>query len=638
MDINSLAGATPFTAQPPETPRDYMQRKPKEHLSARKLRPRSGGFGKETSTKTVTVGSSAPEKQQIPDIYKLPVAPAQEVNQTQEPKIASIRETQKRGKRDLYKRLGDERTEYNRAKENHITETYAKNRQIVESGRDIQKEEFAADWQGYFANHKYIEQAMSDGHIDDEELRQINNLHGMSRDEREEVLNRLEKKYGPVGMQFDNYGNEYVATNDPDWVDPEARQWPAPNGPSSKPGTPHTAVSGQSVASRPETPDHFEDDGGQHDALRKQVRGIGEQLAGEINQQRKYLEASRRDRRDLIPEGASSARNQYKLLMTPRNRNFLSHLGLDPEISKHLPTSREDISKLYTKLDRIGIGYVSTSRIYEHFRTSGMKISKSDAERLVQLCDTNSDGYVQKLDLVNALQKLQPMIGVEMCMPSAVARQNNMVKGILKETEEELAKRIVMEKPKLPQEVLDEVFTPRIGTRNLSRHLGRRQIDGANVIMPEKKSALYSGPEERFMTSHTLMCLQMTSDFHTPEQRERLRKKKKYFVKLDMMHEKAGALEFRARQRDAHFDGHETARIALKRQQLERYTKANLVGADLYDRMEAKHRNRLRVMSRSPHLQQTFDIFNKGDPSKQQQRLKDWDAGKIIDASRYEHD
>ena len=389
---------------------------------------------------------------------------------------------------------------------------------------------------------------------------------------------------------------------------------------------------------RPPTPDHFEDDGGRHDGLRKQVRGIGEQLAGELHEQRKILQATKLDRNKHVPEGATSARNQYKLLMTPRNRNFLSQLGLDPEISRHLPATREEIGRLYSKLDRIGIGFVPTSRIYEHFRTTGMRISKSDAERLVQLCDTNSDGYVQKLDLVNALQKLQPMIGVEMCMPSAVARQNNMVKGLMKESEEEMAKLNVGEKPEGPQEVLDEVFSPRVGITNMSRKIGRKQIAGTNVITPNKNTALYSEPAERFMTAHTQMCLQTKGQYKTPEQLAKLRKSKQYFVKLDMMHERIGALEFRARERDREADWHEKDRIQNKRKQLERYTEANLVGADLFDRMQAKHRNRLRVMSRSPHLQQTFDIFNKGDPSKQRQRLKDWDAGLIVDATRYEHD
>ena len=34
----------------------------------------------------------------------------------------------------------------------------------------MQLEEFAAAWQEYLANHKYIEEAMSDGHVDPDEL------------------------------------------------------------------------------------------------------------------------------------------------------------------------------------------------------------------------------------------------------------------------------------------------------------------------------------------------------------------------------------------------------------------------------------------------------------------------------------
>ena len=142
------------------------------------------------------------------------------------------------------------------------------------------------------------------------------------------------------------------------------------------------------------------------------------------------MQATEFDKESHVPPGATTKRNQYKLLITPRNRNFLSQLGLKPEIARHLPTSRTQIDKLYAKLDRVGIGFVPTARLYEHFRTTGMKISESDANRLVQLCDTNSDGYVQKMDLTNALQKLQPMIGTEMCKPSAVARAQSMVRSI----------------------------------------------------------------------------------------------------------------------------------------------------------------------------------------------------------------
>ena len=77
---------------------------------------------------------------------------------------------------------------------------------------------------------------------------------------------------------------------------------------------------------------------------------------------------------------------------------------------------------------------------------------------------------------------------VEMCMPSAVARQNNMVKGLMKESEEEMAKLNVGEKPEGPQEVLDEVFSPRVGITNMSRKIGRKQIAGTNVITPNKNT------------------------------------------------------------------------------------------------------------------------------------------------------
>ena len=149
---------------------------------------------------------------------------------------------------------------------------------------------------------------------------------------------------------------------------------------------------------------------------------------------------------------------------------------------------------------------------------------------------------------------------------------------------------------------------------------------------------MYAPPVERFMTAHTQMCLQSTAGYMTQAQRDKLRKGRQYFVKLDMMQDRIGALEYRARERDAEFDGHETARLAEKTRQLKRYTEANLLGSVLYDRLQAKHRNRLRVMSRSPHLQQTFDIFNRGDPSRLKKRLAEWDAGRIVDASEFQSD
>jgi hypothetical protein len=212
------------------------------------------------------------------------------------------------------------------------------------------------------------------------------------------------------------------------------REWPEAQIKGDKPSTVRFRGDHRSnpsnASSRATTPDHYEDDGGRHDTLRKQIRGIGEKIKDEWDQHRALVQATEFDKESHVPPGATTKRNQYKLLITPRNRNFLSQLGLKPEIARHLPTSRTHIDKLYAKLDRVGIGFVPTARLYEHFRTTGMKISESDANRLVQLCDTNSDGYVQKMDLTNALQKLQPMIGTEMCKPSAVARAQSMVRSI----------------------------------------------------------------------------------------------------------------------------------------------------------------------------------------------------------------
>ena len=151
-------------------------------------------------------------------------------------------------------------------------------------------------------------------------------------------------------------------------------------------------------------------------------------------------------------------------------------------------------------------------------------------------------------------------------------------------------------------------------------------------------TSMYAGPAEQFMTAATEATMQANHNYMTQDQIACLKAKKKYYVKLDMMHDRVAGLEYRAREADRRTEGSNTARINSKRMQLERYTAANLVGSDLYDRMEAKHRNRLRVMSKSPHLLQTFDIFNKGDPSRLNDRLAKIDAGRIPDATRYEHD
>lgn len=351
-------------------------------------------------------------------------------------------------------------------------------RDNVANGDDHQHERPIAPFQELMHEYHIIERAMEDGRIDAEEAAKINSLTGMSSLERGRLMKQLFSKYGD-GFQYDDKTGRvkeslsveqkqerglrqqqvqqrmqelglHLPQQPPQSQPPQhppqqpphsrsssrgsRREWPEAQIKGDKPSTVRFRGDHRSnpsnASSRATTPDHYEDDGGRHDTLRKQIRGIGEKIKDEWDQHRALVQATEFDKESHVPPGATTKRNQYKLLITPRNRNFLSQLGLKPEIARHLPTSRTQIDKLYAKLDRVGIGFVPTARLYEHFRTTGMKISESDANRLVQLCDTNSDGYVQKMDLTNALQKLQPMIGTEMCKPSAVARAQSMVRSI----------------------------------------------------------------------------------------------------------------------------------------------------------------------------------------------------------------
>ena len=651
---------------------------PLENRPGRSLRPRSGGF-QDIEDRVMT-----PRSAKINDEVRFAARPAAyAVSSEERPALsadnndAKTKERVKRVKKDkleLYQKLHDATKE----REHYVAERHRmlQNANMInfQGGGQNNVEKPIANWQELLTEHRIIEAAVRDGEIDEAEAQKINSLSALSQKERGRLMKHLFEKYGG-GFQYDEKTGRVMSSASggqtsglqasvPDqyFVAPEEehqhapigaqsrsssrgsnqsntsrREWPDIRARSSKPGSQDGGESDGS-SSRATTPDHFEDDGGRHDDLRKQIRGIGEKIKSEWDEHRNLVHATKKDRSaNHLPTGATSERNQYKLLITPRNRNFLSQLGLKPEIAKHLPATRIGIDKMYTKLDRIGVGFIPTSRLYEHFRTTGMKISESDANRLVQLCDTNSDGYVQKPDLINALQKLQPMIGTDMCKPSLVARKQAMVNDVMREAEVDLQRRAVGEQPEGPQEVLDTIFAPKVGNRNISRDIGKKHQQ-SNVIEASRETSAYATPEDRFMTAATEMSFQSNHGYLTPQQMARLRASKQYFVKLDMMQDRIGALEFRARESDARHDGHETARINCKRKQLERYTRANLVGADLYDRMETKHRNRLRVMSKSPHLLQTFDIFNRGDPSRLNERLAKIDAGRIPDSSRYEHD
>ena len=496
----------------------------------------------------------------------------------------------KKDKLDMYTELHDEIKQRELDMANRELNDRNSARKQTYNGAMHLVERPIGSWQEMMTEHDIIDQALQDGHLDEKEVAMINNLDTLSHIERGRIIKDLFSKYGG-GFQYDEKSGRVRSSTSlplqqqqqqqqqqqPQQQQPQQqqqqqqqqsrsnsrgsqREWPefVPSS-NSKPGSrgEHRSAGDESdrSSSRATTPDHFEDDGGRHDTLRKQIRGIGESIKKEWDQHRKLVRATEQDKERHLPTGATTDRNQYKLLITPRNRNFLSQLGLKPEIARHLPTSRRSIDKLYTKLDRVGIGFVPTDRLYEHFRTTGMKISESDAERLVQLCDTNSDGYVQKIDLINALQKLQPMIGTDMCKPSAIARKQAMVNDFMANAQSELAKRAVGDKPEGPQEVLDKIFEPKYGNRNISRDIGQKH-QHSNVIEPEKASSMYATPADRFMTAATEACFQSNHGYLTPDQLAKLRASKKYFVKLDMMHDRVAGLKFRAKEADERADGH----------------------------------------------------------------------------------
>ena len=73
-------------------------------------------------------------------------------------------------------------------------------------------------------------------------------------------------------------------------------------------------------------------------------------------------------------------------------------------------------------------------------------------------------------------------------------RQNNMVKGLMKESEEEMAK-LRSEKLKGLKKCSTKSFHL-AGITNMSRKIGRKQLAGTNVITLNKNTALYQNPRK----------------------------------------------------------------------------------------------------------------------------------------------
>ena len=348
------------------------------------------------------------------------------------------------------------------------------------------------------------------------------------------------------------------------------------------------------------------------------------------------------------PPGATETGNQYKLLIAPKNRKFMSDIGLDPLVTSKLPTERKAVIKLFESLDDQQNGFVPVAKIDGYLKSAHLPIGKMDRKRIVQLCDTNGDGYVQKLDLVNALSKLDSMVSVNMCMPSKVARANHMVASMMVDTNSVIAAKRVGTEPRSPRDILQGWFAPKQRPQNISRHQRTKDNHGSrNPTIPNKNSAQYCSSSERLVTMSELAQRHVST---LPSSKvknssakaaqvkdmleiERLHKSKLYFNKLDRMQGYVEQLTARCRARDDRRDRIETARLDNKRRQVERYMRATLVGADLFDRLTEKRDNRLKKLAKSPHTKKTFDIFDGPDerwthrPNRTQGRWDDGDSG-----------
>ena len=113
-----------------------------------------------------------------------------------------------------------------------------------------------------------------------------------------------------------------------------------------------------------------------------------------------------------IPFGATKEKNQYLLLTAPRNQRFLAQLGLNEEVSSKIPQKRKEIVELFHQLDPDLSGWITTGHLLQYFHKLDLPLTTSEIERLVKMCDLNEDGFIQPVDLVNALQKMQPMQSV----------------------------------------------------------------------------------------------------------------------------------------------------------------------------------------------------------------------------------
>ena len=316
------------------------------------------------------------------------------------------------------------------------------------------------------------------------------------------------------------------------------------------------------------------------------------------------------------PPGASREKNQYLLLSAPMNQRFLSALSLNDDVFKKLPSRRKEIIELFKAIDKANTGWITTQSLEQHLRSLGLSITPSEVYRLVKMCDLNEDNYIQPIDMVNAFQKLQPMQSVGMCMPSHLGRAKHIADMILLSDgvgQKTLHRNIAGFTPENPGDVLNDIFdfNSPIQKSSVQQPIKPKPY-GESLIVPNKHSDQYADSTERMETMNQVMDWNNPFGTKPPGIEETHKRAHQRNRRLDRIKNYVDDQTVACRERDAKRDNYEEGRINTKIKQRARYTKAALFGADLYDRVEEKKKNRMEKMGRSPIHKQTFAISPRG--------------------------
>lgn len=314
-----------------------------------------------------------------------------------------------------------------------------------------------------------------------------------------------------------------------------------------------------------------------------------------------------------FPIGASPDKNQYLLLTAPRNQRFLSRLGLNESVASKIPQNRREIVELFNMLDTERSGWITTGKLLQHFNSLNLPMTPSEVERLVKMCDLNEDNYIQPVDLVNALQKMQPMQSISMCMPSNLGRAKHLADSILVAKGHSSSAQAAELNEEKPKDVLNDIFDPqsRIQQMPVPQPILPKSY-GPGLIIPSHNSDHYADTTEQMETMNNVMDWNNVLGTKPPGIEETHRKIQQRNTRLDNINKCAQSLTARCRERDAVAEKRDQERIHTKIRQRARYQKAALFGADLYSRVEQQKKNRLEKLSRSPIHQQTFAISPRG--------------------------